>query len=265
MIKRGKTASILVAGFFILLLSPPAPAQDKIDFAVYSDKSGGAYFKDYGVWPEGVAYLEQMLSRLKYSHNTISPKDLNGGADPLSGYRVLLIPGGYAPWYNKFINATGKGRIRNFIKSGGAYLGICAGAYFAADRVQWINAVYDDESGYSLDLFDGAATIGGDLNKIADYYAGHWANIPFVLNTDNALLQGYKSAPLTQNFVYMAGPYFEPDGKAKITVLATGADNHLPAMVAFGYGSGRVILMAPHPEIGGHDDLMRPLLKWLLK
>ena len=134
------------------------------DVALYNDsRPGTTYYNDYGVWPDGVTAIKNMLKTLGRTCEEISDSDLNYSTQDFSNlYKVILVPGGYAYWYNYFINKAGKERIRNFVKNGGGYFGICAGAFFASDRIVWEGVPYDDNAhynkygeltGYDLDLF----------------------------------------------------------------------------------------------------------------
>lgn len=48
---------------------------------------------------------------------------------------LLIIPGGRDVPYHKALALTGTTRIRDFVKQGGSYLGLCAGAYFGAQEI----------------------------------------------------------------------------------------------------------------------------------
>lgn len=257
-----KTWPKAIIFFFILLtclFSAPsakvAVALNGADVAIYNDSRTGKYLYDFGVWPNGVIAIKNMLTTSGKTYEEISDSDLNYSTQDFSSlYKVILFPGGYAAWYNYFINKTGKERIRNFVKKGGGYLGICAGSYFAVDKVEWGGVTYDDESGYDLDLFPGTGV--GDIKKIADYYAGKWVMYTFNFVNENSILSGYKTVPYSEDIIYLGGPYFKTDkgSESKVTTLATFADDGQPGIVSFQYGSGKVVLFGPHPEIEEDSD-----------
>jgi glutamine amidotransferase-like uncharacterized protein len=66
--------------------------------------------------------------------------------------------------YAQDISPRGKENIRAFVHNGGGYVGICGGAYFAAERVRWLGQQLPMTP---LGLFAGAAT--GPLDEIAPY------------------------------------------------------------------------------------------------
>ncbi|HDM78591.1 MAG TPA: hypothetical protein ENG51_19330 [Deltaproteobacteria bacterium] len=53
--------------------------------------------------------------------------------DILDNYQILLVPGGWAAQKGKSLGDTGKQKVREFIRSGGSFLGFCGGAGLALD------------------------------------------------------------------------------------------------------------------------------------
>ena len=51
--------------------------------------------------------------------------------------RLLVIPGGRDLPFCGELNGLGNQRIRDFVRSGGSYLGICAGGYYGSSRVEF--------------------------------------------------------------------------------------------------------------------------------
>ncbi|MDO8142589.1 MAG: BPL-N domain-containing protein [Candidatus Brocadiales bacterium] len=266
-----KTEFKFAVFFFTLmtcLFSAPsaklALALNGADVALYNDSRSGTYMNDYGSWPDGVTAIENMLKTLGRSYEKINDSDLNYSTQNFSSlYKTIIFPGGYAYWYNYFINKAGKERIRNFVKNGGGYYGICAGAFFASDRIVWEGIPYDDYvhtnkygelTGYDLDLFPGTST--GPINEIANWNAEVWNMTTFNFQKENSVLSKYKTIPYSEDIIYIGGPYFsiDKDAESKVEVLATYNYNGEPAIVAFEYGSGKVVLSGPHPEIEEDSD-----------
>ncbi len=199
--------------------------------ALYND--GG-----YGTWQDGLTALEQFLKWKGISFTEINADTVNN-TDWLSRYKAICFPGGYAYYYKLAINDSGIQKIRRFVRKGGAYLGICAGAYFASDSVQW------EEDGlldYPLDLFDGVAI--GAIDSIApwDQYTMTQVN----LNPNHPINQ---FEPSYEMILYYGGPYFRKHAGANMDTVGTWQSYYnLPGIVTCTYGSGRVLLMGPHPE-----------------
>ncbi|MFI5335021.1 MAG: BPL-N domain-containing protein [Chlamydiales bacterium] len=51
--------------------------------------------------------------------------------------QLLIMPGGRDIYYHASLQQKGADRLKRFIENGGGYLGICAGAYFAADAIEF--------------------------------------------------------------------------------------------------------------------------------
>ena len=50
---------------------------------------------------------------------------------------LLVIPGGRDVYYHASLDGIGTDKIRAFVQKGGAYLGICAGGYFACGTIEF--------------------------------------------------------------------------------------------------------------------------------
>ncbi|KAL4440577.1 hypothetical protein ABPG75_003578 [Micractinium tetrahymenae] len=91
---------------------------------------------------------------------------LAGGWQP--GCLLLVMPGGADLPYCKHLNGRGNQLIREYVESGGSYLGLCAGAYYACARVEFepgsrLEVVEDRE----LAFFPGTAA--GSIYSGFDY------------------------------------------------------------------------------------------------
>jgi len=111
--------------------------------------------------------------------------------------------------------------IRDFVHTGGHYLGFCLGAYLAGGT-----------PGFNL--------LPGDVDQ---YISTPGAS---VRNTDDTLVQvRWRGQP--RNMYFQDGPVFLLRPDAPATVLATYATG-APAAVVARHGSGRVGVVGPHPE-----------------
>jgi glutamine amidotransferase-like uncharacterized protein len=234
----------LLAFAFVLAFGSFSAAQEKpIRVALYVDKKTG----------------ESKREVLKVMKNVemISAEGIRAGK--LNGFDVLLMPGGRGK-QGKILEEKGRDEIRAFVKNGGSYLGICAGAYLATNDYKWslgiLNAKVVDKKHWDR---------GNGSVKIAMNERGKR-----LLNT-----QGKE----TEMMVYRQGPLFAPGANKDLPAfeaLATFeteiADNYAitgvmkgtVAIAAGKYGKGRVLCFSPHPEkMESTHEMLRSGLMWL--
>lgn len=196
-----------------------------------------------GTWYDGIISFEQFLDWKGITHERFGPLDVNLN-DLTNYYEGIYFPGGDAYYYKRAINETGLQHIRALVQEGGAYIGMCAGAYFASDSVDWEGEIYD----YQLDLFQGTAT--GAIAEIAPW--PDYAMTVIDLNPDNPI---NRYEPPSQTTLYYGGPVFQPHENTIIDTVATWHEYHNDAaIINFSYGNGRVLLVGPHPEIEEDSD-----------
>ena len=172
----------------------------------------------------------------------------------LQQFDVLLFPGGSGSKQARAIGEKGRASVRDFVRSGGGYIGVCAGAYLCSAHYSW-----------SLDLIDSAVFTGSreipGKGKKQMWYRGKWADIDIELTES-----GEKLFPeVGREFVvcYSNGPIISPKGMENLEdyeVLAwfrsenglwepqKGTMINTPAIVSGKFGKGRVMSVSPHPE-----------------
>lgn len=149
-------------------------------------------------------------------------------------YDAIYVPGGRFDQYGYYINESGTNHIRELVRGGGGYIGICGGAYYAASITQWDDITFR----FSLKLFNGTASgplwtefFMVRLNMVGD----HSINI-------------YE--PPLEWVLYDGGPAFYPNPDQEMNIVATyDGYNDEPAVISFQFDEGRVVLISPHPEI----------------
>jgi glutamine amidotransferase-like uncharacterized protein len=219
--------------YFLAILFLPtltcAQTASTTDVAVYFDE---------GAWEDGVLAFESFLDWKGLSHERVNAKWINSN-DLHPRFKVVYFPGGYAYDYKRKLTAAGERHIRELVDAGGGYVGICAGAFFAATRVDWEGGSYP----YTLGLFKGRAF--GALSEIASW--PDYALTTISLNPRHEVSVGLAGAFTT---MYFGGPAFYPDPDEDVDTLATWDEyNAHPAIITLHYGQGRVLLIGPHPEI----------------
>ncbi len=169
---------------------------------------------------------EKMFEWMGFSIERLYAVTINEGN--IDNIDIFYFPGGNAGLYDSYINDTGKQRLRDLINNGRAYIGTCAGAYYAAQY---------------LEIFP--ATAGGPVPGL-----------------DLEMCQVYliKPHPITNDLpamfwiMYVNSPYFEPDSGAVMDTIGFYNVSGFPALVACEYGEGRIFLTGPHPEWEENSD-----------
>lgn len=154
--------------------------------------------------------------------------------------RLLVVPGGRDLPYVEELGGAAAERIGAYVRAGGAYLGLCAGAYFACARV-------DFDAGGPLQVA-GARPLGlfgrvvgrGPVHSYS--YEGHVSARAERLVTAAGPVAAY----------YNGGGTFDDPAAELATVLAHYADGQ-PAVVSAAHGRGRVLLSGPHIEYAAAD------------
>jgi peptidase E len=121
-----------------------------------------ALYSGNGCWAESITAGQRMFEWMGYRCEVVSAQRIN--TEGLDGFNILYIPGGNMYQYALDISSTGKANIRSFVASGGGYVGICGGAYFASRHIQWQGTQFIVES---LQLFEGMAV--GPVDQIEPY------------------------------------------------------------------------------------------------
>jgi biotin--protein ligase len=152
---------------------------------------------------------------------------------------LFIMPGGADLLYVKKLKGIGNLNIKNYVQAGGAYLGICAGAYYACGEVEFDKNGPLEVLGKRELAFFTEKAIGPILASYSyDEYSGaRAANVQVKLNNINSL-----------KVFYNGGCYFAKHYNNSETLVIAYYDNQLPAIISMDYGQGKVILSGVHIE-----------------
>lgn len=201
--------------------------------AVYS--GDGAYFRS-------IKAAIRMFLWMGAEPQRITPREIIAGK--LKSFDVLYMTGGWAVPYIRDLKNGGTAKIRDFVRQGGAYIGTCAGAYFAADYIYWEGKRYE----YPLDLFPGSAR--GPIAELAPWPGFKLCRIN-LSRTPHAITRGEPNSMMS---LYYGAPWFEVPPGFKADILAYYDINNKPAMLAYEFGQGRVFLTGVHTEFEEGSD-----------
>lgn len=190
---------------------------------------------------------------------------------------TLIIPGGSSRYYHQKLQHLSQ-RIRDFISSGGAYFGICGGAYYASESVIFAEGTENEiRASHTLKLLPGITR--GPVFNCDKFSYGSGENGDEVsaegslivnLIWDNNIIRQKSSAS------YFNGGCIFENIPGDVTVIGKYADleGEPPAALFFKYGRGNVLLVGFHPEFllpdlndgaAGRKSLMQNLLRLVVK
>lgn len=202
-----------------------------------------ALYVDRGADADCIQATQNMFEWMSYTVQLVTSDYINNVG--LDNFDILCIPGGNMYEYSEDISSVGKENIKNFIRNGGGYIGICGGAYFTGEKVFWQG---EQLSMTPLGIFPG--TTKGPIEAIALY--------PYCTMCEVNI--AYHSHPITQSLQdsiwirYCYGPEFLPNQDADIDILGTYDIEGKPAIITFEYGLGKVFIIGTHPEFEEDSD-----------
>ncbi len=216
------------------------PEEREIEAQIVVEPTGRsdvAIYAGRGTFGPGLLALGDALSGARITFRPVTAPEIEDGRLGKRA-RILLVPGGWVADYRTVLGEAGAARIRRFVETGGGYLGICAGAFFAADRIVWKG----EELACPLDLFPGVPR--GPIPAIAPW--PRYALTRIRLDPSHPVTRGLGKE---RTVLYYGGPALVPGQGARVAVLARSREGGQPAVVAFSRGRGRVLLSGIHPEI----------------
>lgn len=186
----------------------------------------------------------------------VSPSEIRDGI--LKDFDVLIMPGGSGSLQAKKLEEAGCKVVKDFVRDGGGYVGICAGAYLASAQYSWslgiVNAKVWDRSHWargtgpvSLSLSStGCDLLKSDKDKLECYYGQG----PLLVPHNDPELPGYEVLATYETEIAKKG-------------APVGAMVGTHAIIRTMYDEGRVICFSPHPEkSGGPNFIMMEGIRW---
>lgn len=219
-----------------------APADLRTDVGLIAEptaKSDVGLYAGAGADGPGLRSLAQALFAAGLAFRPLTPEAVRAGG-LAKVCRCVVVPGGWAPDAVSALGADGARELRAFVRAGGGYVGVCAGAYLATRTVVWEG----ETRAYPIGLLEGTAT--GPVAGIAPWPTA--ALTPLALEGSHPVVAGLSG---TRQALYHGGPVFAAE-RDEVSVLARFVTGGGAALVAFASGKGRVVLSSVHLE--GHPD-----------
>ncbi|MHC4248302.1 MAG: BPL-N domain-containing protein [Planctomycetota bacterium] len=182
----------------------------------------------------------------------LGPADMR--APVLRQFHVVVFPGGSGSKQARAIGPEGARGVREFVREGGGFLGVCGGAFLASAHYSWSLKLIDTS------VLTGAREVEGKGEKQM-WYRGGAARVKMQLTEDGKAL--FDSIPEHVELKYQNGPIVSPKGHPGLPPYTTlayfrsekvlyepqrGTMIDTPAIVSARFHRGRVMSISPHPE-----------------
>jgi glutamine amidotransferase-like uncharacterized protein len=243
--------TVALAGVAAVLFLSAAFAKDtndanKIRVAIYAD-DGAATKPKVG---------QCLPGKMGFDVECVSAEEIREGV--LDNFDVVIHPGGSGSKQAAALGEDGRKQVRQFVKRGGGFIGICAGAYLASSHYPW-----------SLDLLNARVVDrehwarGGGEVKLRLPPAGQTA---FSLDKEIVTIR-YMQGPLLAPADKKALPDYELLAAFETEVAKNGAPQGVmkgtTAIARGQFGTGRVVCFSPHPEkTPGLGSFVRQAVRW---
>lgn len=235
----------------VTLLAANAQAQSTIWVAVF-DLSNGA-----GNGPKALTRI--LNEQAGFKTYRITPEEIRDGR--LKSFDVLIMPGGSGSKQAEKLGEEGREIVKQFVRDGGGYMGICAGSYLASSDYTWslhlLNAKVFDRAHWArgtgqvkLSLSPTARDLLKHDEENVEVYYGQG---PLLIPDDKADLPAFETLASYESEIAKKGA---PSG----VMIGTTAIARAP------YGEGRVICFSPHCEVtGGPNHMISAAVLWACK
>jgi glutamine amidotransferase-like uncharacterized protein len=213
-------------------------------------------FKDAGVMGKGVPRVTELLGKTGDIKVTpLTGKEIASGV--LANFDVVIFTGGSGSKQAASLGEKGREEVRRFVRAGGGYIGICAGAYLACSGFEWGVGVLNAKT-------------------VSSKWARGKGDVEIEMTSEGAALTSLPSGK--REVLYANGPVIEPDDKDipayeplaffRTELAKNGAPAGVmidsPALVRGNFGKGRVLFSSPHPEqTSGMEDLIPSAVRWV--
>ena len=224
-------ATAVIATLGVATAQPDASIAE-LHVAVYNDVGAGRSRSDL------TRSLRQMDG---VYYREVTAREIRAGA--LKDFDLLIHPGGSGSRQGRQLAKEGRETVRGFVRDGGGFIGICAGAYLASadydwslnildarvlDRKHWARGTGTVDVGLSA---AGKSFFGGDDDRLKIFYGQG----PLLAPADNPDIPDYEVLASYESEIARNGA---PKGvMIGTTAIARGR-----------FGKGEVFCFSPHPE-----------------
>ncbi|MBC7820848.1 MAG: N-formylglutamate amidohydrolase [Planctomycetaceae bacterium] len=250
--KAATTLTNAVAEYATSFLDITLAAQSKKSAAIQI-----AVYKGAGTGDSREKIIKVLAKRSNLKIRDVTVDDIRAGK--FKGCHVLIQPGGGGGVQGRALGEEGRQQIREFVKSGGGYVGVCAGAYLATCDYDWSLNILDAKVVDRKHWNRGFGTVEISLSPHGQEFFG----------VDRERLSiYYHQGPLLAPADNPDIPDFDSLAKFETEIAKNGAPTGvMPGCTAIAsglYHQGRVLCISPHPELtDGQEQLLVRAVEWV--
>ncbi|MAE45891.1 MAG: hypothetical protein CMJ86_03270 [Planctomycetes bacterium] len=192
----------------------------------------------------------------------IGSHDIRAGA--LDQFQVIVHPGGSGSAQAKALGESGRAAEIQFVRQGGGYLGVCAGAYLAACNYDWSLGLLDAKVIDREHWRRGTGSIPVEWTPLGKKSLGPRSTAAQSLHFEIQYANGPIFLPAQEPHLKDFEPLLIYRGEVTQNGAPSGIMPGTPAIIRSTFGKGRAMAFSPHPEkTKGHHALLVNSLEWL--
>lgn len=209
-----------------------------------------ALYDDAGTGGTGVERISGIVEKMSDATITlIGPAGIREGA--LDDFDVVVFPGGGGGTQGGTLGEQGRENVRSFVRRGGGYLGICAGAYLATCRqdnyLKMVRAYHyrpwrRGRERVDIELTDAGRELLGPPHTEGPFDV-RYANGPLFFHEDG-LVPDLDLPDFDVLAVFRSASTYQDELQEMMV--------DTPAIVSSTFHDGRLMLISPHPESDDH-------------
>jgi len=241
---------LIITAFFVITNKSKSTSKEKSNSI---SPITVALYKSYGVSDISFDAAKDLLESTKnIKLKIVSASEIRKGA--LNNVNVFVAMGGSGSQQGKDLQELGRNKVKEFVKNGGGYIGVCGGSYMAI-----------------------TGPSEGKLNLLASKNYGNtgWqrgnGDCELKTNDGQTINLHYENGPIFENTKYEgANSYqslatFNCDYYISSKGTNEGEMPGQPGIIVGNYGKGKVLLFSPNPILGNpkRDDIFINGIKYV--
>lgn len=186
-------------------------------------------------------------------------KDIRKGALLNKGIKVVIFPGGSARRQARNLGREGRNKVRQFVREGGGYIGICAGAWLARQSKRGKPLRLVNAKSHAAYIKDGVRKyrwgrqrrvvirFTEDAKEVFGEFACKGKVIKTYYHNGPMFIRPKKPNPDLPSYTSLA-TFVSDYGTLKLKEHDAPVEKGADAIISAKYGEGRIVLFSPHLE-----------------